>query len=764
MNEKRCKLIIGALLHDIGKVVYREGNVRKKHSIIGYEFLKDEVSISDAEILHCVRYHHYDALKDAKNLSDDALLYIVYMADNIASAIDRRDGNSEETGFDMALPLKPVFNLLNGNDGDFHYSPYRLNEEKEINFPTETNVPFSKEQYAKIVGQIADNLKGIEWNAAYLNSLLEVLEGNLSYVPSSTNKQEVPDISLYDHLKMTAALASCMQSYLDDQNITDYKAELFTNGRAFYEKDAFLLATLDISGIQKFIYTITTKNALKTLRARSFYLEILLENLIDELLEELELTRANRIYSGGGHCYLLLPNTENAKKCFDEMCGKTNEWLLSHFQEALFVAGAYMPCSSNRLKNEPDGSYAELFQELSKELSRKKQHRYTAKQILALNQSENEDYTRECVSCKRIGTVNENGVCVMCEAFANLSKNILTAEFFSVVPEDDAGIPLPNGGALVSDSETSLKERMQTETIKQIYGVNRMFTGQGVSAKLWVGNYAVKGTLEELADMAEGVPRIAVLRADVDNLGHAFVAGFQNEKNQNRYVTISRTATLSRQLSLFFKLYINTILKEKDRKAAIVYSGGDDLFIVGAWDDVLSLALDIRNAFFRYTEGTLTISAGIGIYAAGYPISVIAEEVARLEKRSKDRTGKDAVTVFEDDKDATYSWVEWEEKVVGEKMNALEAFFSYDDYGNSFLYHLLELIRHQDERINFARAVYLLSRMEPDANADKERKEAYKAFVANMVRWIQNEDDRKQLKTAMQIFVYRHRERKEETA
>ena len=30
---------------------------------------------------------------------------------------------------------------------------------------------------------------------------------------------------------------------------------------------------------------------------------------MDELLDGCGLTRANIIYSGGGHCYLLLPNT-----------------------------------------------------------------------------------------------------------------------------------------------------------------------------------------------------------------------------------------------------------------------------------------------------------------------------------------------------------------------------------------------------------------------------------------------------------------------
>ena len=41
MTDEKIKLIIGSLLHDIGKVVYREGDDRRNHSISGYDFLKE---------------------------------------------------------------------------------------------------------------------------------------------------------------------------------------------------------------------------------------------------------------------------------------------------------------------------------------------------------------------------------------------------------------------------------------------------------------------------------------------------------------------------------------------------------------------------------------------------------------------------------------------------------------------------------------------------------------------------------------------------
>ena len=55
--------------------------------------------------------------------------------------------------------------------------------------------------YKTVIQNITECLRGIELDEKYLNSLLSVLEANLSYIPSSTSKKELTDISLYDHIK-----------------------------------------------------------------------------------------------------------------------------------------------------------------------------------------------------------------------------------------------------------------------------------------------------------------------------------------------------------------------------------------------------------------------------------------------------------------------------------------------------------------------------------------------------------------------------------
>lgn len=787
MNRDKFEVIAGGLLHDVGKVVHRQGDGRQ-HSISGYEFLKDEVGLDDEKILNSVRYHHCVQLKNAEIAKND-FSYITYIADNIAASADRRKIDNEDYGFEQTVPLESVFNILNGNNEKKHYKKGVLGESNTINFPTQEKVVFDEHFYLTIIQRIKENLKGIYFERDYLNSLVEVLEANLTYVPSSTAKDELGDISLFDHSKLTAAIGACILDYLKENRIVDYKQELFANSTDFYDKKAFILLSMDMSGIQNFIYTIHSEGALKNLRARSFYLEIMMEHINDTLLERLELSKANLIYSGGGHCYLLIPNTQKAKEIIANTECELNEWFIDQFGINLYVAFAYEECSANSLKNYPRGSYREIFKNISNKLSEKKSRRYSKEQIIKLNSIHCKDYTRECKICKKMDNLNEDGICNTCAAIKNLSKNILYSDYFAIYSGIDNGaLNLPfNCYLLANDKSSMIEDISKSEELVRVYSKNVMNTGKKVSNRVFVGNYSTGETFTELAEASKGIKRMAVLRADVDNLGKAFVSGFEDSDNDDKYVSLSRTATLSRQLTIFFKYHINSILEKsiytiegdgnRKRNAAIVYSGGDDIFIVGSWSDVIELAVDIKEAFEEYTQGTLSISAGIGIYHPKFPISVSASETETLENESKRLIGKNAITILPDGcfhketydsesywiNDGTYNWDVFIDEVIGEKFETIYTFFENSpDRGNSFLYGLLELIRTRNDKINFARYVYLLTRMEPKDSEPAEIKKAYKEFSLKMYEWIKNEKDCIQLKTAITLYVYLKREQEEE--
>ena len=116
------------------------------------------------------------------------------------------------------------------------------------------------------------------------------------------------------------------------------------------------------------------------------------------------------------------------------------------------------------------------------------------------------------------------------------------------------------------------------------------------------------------------------------------------------------------------------------------------------------------------------------------------------------------------DKSQTYSWQEFEEKVIGEKLSFIKSFISTDDdKGNSFLYKLLEYLRGilGGEKINIARAAYLLSRMCTEMG--KENKKQKEEFSEKVFGWISSgsKSDIQQLITAISIFVYKERGSKE---
>ena len=102
-----------------------------------------------------------------------------------------------------------------------------LNPKNEINYPTEDEISMDEHFYQSVIQNITDNLKGITLDEEYINSLLAVLEANLTYIPSSTSKKELADISLYDHMKMTAAVASCVMQFLTAKGEKNYKQSLF---------------------------------------------------------------------------------------------------------------------------------------------------------------------------------------------------------------------------------------------------------------------------------------------------------------------------------------------------------------------------------------------------------------------------------------------------------------------------------------------------------------------------------------------------------
>ncbi len=764
-SQQTVKVIFSSLLHDIGKLSFRAG-AEGTHSESGYLALKEIVH--DTEILDAVRYHHVPELRES-SLCPHSAAYIVCAADQIASAAEQgAESCAEESQTSRKdMPMASVFSHMNGNTCRYGVPVHTLHEQYAVPQLFDT-LRISPKAYQNILHSLLGALRGVSIQPQNQNTALALLEEFTSCIPASVNSEDHADISFFDHAKITAAVASCISEYLLAQRETDYKNRLFAQKQAFWNEPVFLLYSADFSGIQNFIYTIASAKALKALRSRSFFLELTMEHYIDEILEHCGLSRANLLYSGGGHCYLLLPDTQNTRMVLEQCKKSMNTWIRRNFGTRLYLADGVAGCTANELTNTPRNSYQEIFARVSRRISVNKMRRYSADDLRELNGEQALSNGRECKICgmtSRLTGKGEDCRCKWCAMFEELSAEIQDKDIFVVSRggTEHGGIELPSMDGTVSlalTDETAARKRWETRTdIIRIYTKNRLNVHFPRSIKLYIGDYYATNQMDRMAKKATGIARNAVCRMDVDNLGMAFAAGFEQKtadlRQRDRYVSLSRTAAFSRQMSLFFKYYMNAILD--GLAVSIVYSGGDDVFLVGAWDAVLQAAQRIRSAFAEFTCGTLTLSAGILMHNVKYPIRRAAAESERLEEFSKMHPEKNAVTLFQAAEDCCYSWNTFTEKVMGEKLRLLEKFFQAqktqeDGRGQAFLYRLLELLRGSKEQINLARFAYLLARMEP--RKESEARQVYTAFSKILYQWYLQPEDRKQLITAITIYVY----------
>ncbi|MFY9399247.1 MAG: type III-A CRISPR-associated protein Cas10/Csm1, partial [Desulfomonilia bacterium] len=191
-----------------------------------------------------------------------------------------------------------------------------------------------------------------------------------------------------------------------------------------------------------------------------------------------------------------------------------------------------------------------------------------------------------------------------------------------------------------------------------------------------------------------GIEALGVLKADVDDLGYLMSCGIEE-----RRFTISRLATLSRQLNLFFTLHLPYLLQTDEKNGFneiyTVFAGGDDLFLIGPWNSVIRLAGVLRERFAEYvcSNPVIHFSAGISLHKPHIPIRRLAESAeASLEKSKANRdvkTGreKDSVTVFSE----TMFWDEFARIIeLGEK---IEDWIEKGWVNNAMLYRLNEFIR-----------------------------------------------------------------------
>jgi len=639
---------------------------------------------------------------------------------------------------------------------------------KLANPSDEKRIREEESKYSELYKKFLEDFKKINYfkEEQAFNFIYYLLQKYLWCVPASIYDKErgskhYPDISLFDHSRVLSAIAVCLYDYKQEEpqyNLNDEKEKIF------------LLYEAEISGIQKFVYKVSKIDVEKEgfsvpkeLRGRSFFVSILPELLSRYILNKLDYPITNILYSGGGKFQLLLPNTERVKNILQEFKDELSEYLHREFHLDLSIVSGQTELSQEHLKGD---KLREVITNLQISIDEDKKRK--AKELLT---KEFEDGFHVCKSCKSLPRKEKEDICKWCNTFNELGEKLARHEKLFIIyqfenvnekPDLDFGKfgkvylldePEPEimtkAKEILNLNSTKLAEEGYTNGFKFIANIVPTLTYE---VKDYLLKYAdleekERGELENqptnsilplnyIAEFAKGDKKLAVLRADVDNLGLIFSDGLR------RY-TISRIATLSRMLDLFFTGYIsilinkvsedyiqkelgNTNLKAKPKLIYTVYAGGDDLFLIGPYNLILDFAVELRKKFYKYTANNTDFGISGGIPIVGSKVSLeymakISEEMESISKstiftKNKQNYLKDAITIFE--KSFKYSseikgYNTYNQRIFGnEELSKLYKKPSYDNYVNfeTILNIANEIAKHMERKdISRALAYRLLS-------------------------------------------------------
>lgn len=465
---------------------------------------------------------------------------------------------------------------------------------------------------------------------------------------SATTENNV--ISLYDHLKMTSAIALALYN-------AGCRPKKLREADNCMKEENLLLIEGDFSGIQAYIYNVSGKGTLKYLRARSSYLELISWDVVLRIIEELDLTLANVVFNAGGHFMIIAQNTGEARNKLENIRKELSEWLWNNLDGEVYLGLEWMKVKGEDMVKD----FREVREKLGKLVARRKLRRFE----FVDNIFSFERYSERLIECSVCGREirEEEGielegigkVCKTCEALFHLGGNLLKVKGFALFEkgyEGELSGPFSKFVPITGIIPKGAKYYLLKNTFEPSAEVEGTFVPYFVSDYYQEGEGNQVVTFEELAEASKGAKLVGVIKGDVDHLGLFF---------SNRE-TISEYATASRFMDYFFKFYLKQIIRgyyedvigyvpslgewRERPNVVVVYAGGDDFFIVGAWNEIFELAFRVRNAFSSYTGNNLTISMALGYFHPKTPIYRVAEVMKERLDIAKDE-GRNAVYIVD---------------------------------------------------------------------------------------------------------------------
>jgi CRISPR-associated protein Csm1 len=807
MDPTVLKISAAALLHDIGKFADRAAlevseQYMQDHADLYQPFKKDVGRHTHPHAVYTAAF--IERLKDMLpsefsarqwgegesliNLAaghhrpeDNPLRWIITEADRLSSGWERYKAEIGEEGpevdwreyrktrlsailADLSLPQRLItVGTHRTPNGPLGYALRELSPANIFPHPLEEVTPAdgqaAKEEYLRLFHAFRENLAllahrdTVQLWLEHFDSLLMTYTALIPALRAGEGVETSRDVSLYDHARTTAALATALYLYHRDNDSLTVPAI-----KSSAEKK-FLFISGDFYGIQDFISSAggeTRRYRAKLLRGRSFAVSLITELAADLVCRKIGLPFLSVVLNAAGKFTILSPNTEPARQALKEAEEEINEWLfdISIGENALGLA--YREGSPDDLRA---GRFVALWEQIGQDLERKKLarldlHRFGGKKDDYLDRFRTTPPL--CQLCgKRPGSPEVAGdqlvaqvesVCAVCRDHVFLGTHLVKRERLLAVTPATASLrdfsdhlrePIL-GRYQVVFSEGSSNSLAQAGHLLKLWDISLLPTGSLTSSvtRRFLNGYVpacrpedlyddrlqdleeelepgAPKTLSQLAALAlsftespgkfQGLEALGVLKADVDDLGLLMTCGLPEAK-----FTLSRLATMSRQLHFFFCVHLPYLLMTEDRfeNTYTVFAGGDDLFLIGPWNRIIELAREIRERFGQYVGANpeVHLSTGISLQKPHTPLDQLAytAEEALREAKAVDQT-KNRLALFGE----TVSWNKIDSLI--EVGKTLKVWLEVGWFTPAMLHRLNEFIRLAGEagRLTDGRPVHL---------------------------------------------------------
>ena len=685
MNQGN-ELFLAALLSDVG-LLKEYGDNNTPHWEASLQFWGNVPKVRelgvDTELVESLIKHHH-------GVPESRLENILHHANVLVLGTDEENPNSEEWKCASPPAFVSIFSKLHPEIQTPELSflpPDKLNPQCLL-FPKkdiqhESLAASYVSLWEELMSEVGNLPSGNMWSLQ--TSLVALLMKYLSRVPATktigaTSLMSQEDVSLSERCRLTAALAHCM--YSPDKAIDEWGQD--------DSHDVAQLVSGDLSGIQAFIYTITSEGVAKGLRGRSLYLQLLSEAIARRVLTSLGLPDVNLLYNSGGNFYILAqPGADTELESIQE---EINAIMLKHHHGDIYCALAGVGLTRDDFLQ--GNNLAKRWASLTQDLSSKKRRKFANMAVSEYDKlfsCATMPVDNLCVICTQEEAIDPEGIGSFCKSFAELGDDLGRADYLIQGDVTSTEVEVQEEGeehtiylSILGDlgSIYRLTDKTEVEGRVQLFAARgatniRVFrlnntcflsdlklsptVGRGFRLLGNVNPWKVESTAPKpqiadfasLANSSRGVQRWGVLRMDIDNLGTLFKEGFKppeercqddTRRNQQKPISstsLARVTSLSFQISLFFEGYLNEIVGKynqfdpnhpddtaKSDHLYIIYSGGDDLFIVGSWDVIIKVASDIRTQFREYVcqNPKVTISGGISLHKKKYPLYKAAEK------------------------------------------------------------------------------------------------------------------------------------------